>query len=76
MEPISDILYPVVDNVEKIQPITDDAWTHETDNKVVAIISSSFYWRDVLKNVLPHNKRGLVVVFENPCSASFTYLIK
>jgi hypothetical protein len=84
MEPVSDILYPVVNRFDKIQILSDEDIDSknsenkgsEINNQVVAIFSASFYWRDVLKNVLPDGKKGLVVVIENPCTAPFTYLVE
>jgi hypothetical protein len=80
MEPVSDILYPVIDRFDKIQIITDKDDTNVTDsnvnNKVVAVLAGVFYWRDVLKNVLPDGKKGLVVVIENTCTSTFTYQIE
>jgi hypothetical protein len=75
-------LYPVIDRVDRIQIIPNqdstDRKTKEVNytNKVVAVLSASFYWRDALQNVLPTKKMGLVAVFENPCSAAFTYQIE
>jgi hypothetical protein len=77
MEPVTDILYPVVDRIDKIQIITENETTvNDDESKVVAVISATFYWRDALKNVLPNNRKGLVVVIENPCTASFTYVVE
>jgi hypothetical protein len=83
LEPAADILYPVIDRLDKIQLFTDDddhnkptAEDTDIEGKVVAVLSSGFYWRDTIKNVLPNNRKGLVVVFTNPCSSSFTYLVK
>jgi hypothetical protein len=86
LEPASDILYPVVNRFDRIKLLDDDNanpsslssnYTATTDDdEVVAVLSSSFYWRDVMKNVLPEQSHGLIVVVENPCSASFTYQIK
>jgi hypothetical protein len=87
LEPASDILYPVIGRYDRIELLDGEhynstsASSNETtatddDDAIVAVLSSSFYWRDVLKNVLPEQANGLVVVIENPCSASFTYQIK
>jgi hypothetical protein len=71
-EPISDLLYPIVDRTDRIQLINNDT----ISQNVVAVLSASFYWRDVLKNVLPAGKQGLIIVIDNPCTASFTYQIE
>jgi hypothetical protein len=78
LEPASDILYPVINRFDRIKLLDDDhnSTSIDTHDEVVSVLSSSFYWRDVLKNVLPEKSAGLIVVVENPCSASFTYQIK
>ena len=80
MEPVSDILYPVLEGA----PDAFDLFEHKDDgtqsqttdskDKLVGLLSVSFYWRDVLKNILPTGSHA-VVVFENPCSPTFTYAI-
>lgn len=44
-------------------------------HNVVATLVVSIYWRMFLVDIVPESSQGLVVVFENPCSASFTYQI-
>jgi hypothetical protein len=44
--------------------------------KVVATVSTLVYWRQFIKDILPESSQGIVVVFENTCTASFTYEIK
>jgi hypothetical protein len=75
LEPAADIIYPVIDSLDTVQLIKDDEIPSD-NSKVVALVTTGFYWRDTLKNILPSNKEGLVVVFNNPCSPSFTYLVK
>jgi hypothetical protein len=72
MEPISDILYPIIDQTDHIQLLSNNTKSQD----VVAVLSATFYWRDVLKNVLPPGKQGLFIVIDNPCTASFTYQIE
>jgi hypothetical protein len=74
MEPVSDIIYPVIDELKSIQ-IHEDG-NNTSNQTIVGILSSSFYWRDVLKNILPSGREGLVVVIDNPCKVPFTYQIK
>jgi hypothetical protein len=81
MEPMSDIIYPVVNRFDKIQIINEDNPPYP-NNDVVAAVSANFYWRDVLKKVLPDGKQGLIVVVENTPSlldmpsTYFTYQVK
>jgi hypothetical protein len=84
MEPVSDIIYPVIDCIDNIQIIDNDddndasgtSTCNDNENKVVSVLAVTFYWRDALKNILPSNKKGLVVVVRNPCAPSFTYLVE
>jgi hypothetical protein len=78
MEPVTDLLYPVIDQMYMIRDRngSDTTSNDNNNNNVVAMLASSFYWRDAMKNILPSSKQGLVVVISNPCSSSFTYLVK
>ena len=57
----------------------DKANVHIGDNHentpLVGMIAASFYWRSVIRDILPTGSRGMVVVFENPCNEAFTYQI-
>jgi hypothetical protein len=78
LEPASDVLYPVINRYDRIKLMDNDNQSTETtdENDVVAVLSSSFYWRNVMNNVLPEQSRGLIVVIENSCTASFTYQVE
>ena len=71
MEPVSDINYPIIDRLDKVR-IVDDAYVTE-NSRVVGLLALSIYWRDFLKNILDPGSNGIAVVFDNPCSSSFTY---
>ena len=45
------------------------------DHKIAGIMSQSTYWRDFIKNILPHGSEGYLTVFESPCNPTFTYEI-
>ena len=71
-EPISEITYPIIDDIHAIQLNPNG-----TQGKVVGTLSMSFYWREVIRNILPSGKSGMIVVFDNDCSvAPFTYEIR
>jgi hypothetical protein len=59
---------------------TDDTFgNHEYDLEkypVVSTLDTMVYWREFLKNKLPESSQGIIVVFENACTASFTYEIR
>jgi hypothetical protein len=68
LEPLSYWYYPIV-----IDTSINDM---EDFNGVKGMISRDFYWRDFLKDMLPPESRGIVVVFSNTCSENaFTYQI-
>jgi len=39
----------------------------------VAQLTATFYWRDIIKDVLPPGSNGVILVVSNPCNPSFTY---
>jgi len=68
-EPFADFYYPVVDNI-------DDVVLHPDDSNALGAVAFSFYWRHIIRNILPPNSKGLLLVVENPCgSQQFTYII-
>jgi hypothetical protein len=77
MEPISDIYYPIITQANRQIEIHDGHKNdeHNDEHDVVGIFSLSVYWRDTIKNILPDGSDGLLVVFENPCSPTFTYQV-
>jgi hypothetical protein len=70
-EPVSNLIYPIIFRLDTVIIPKDSA-----DNKVVALIVTSIYWRDYLKRVLTNGSKGIVVVVDNPCNPSFTYNIE
>jgi hypothetical protein len=68
-EPYSDIYYPIFDNAANQVSITGG------DMKMVSVFSMTFYWRDLIENILPPGSDGSVVVFKNTCNQTFTYQI-
>jgi class 3 adenylate cyclase len=62
-EPTSPFSYPVFD--------TFDLKTRS----VVGLITSTFYWRLYLENILPKNHNGIVCVLSNTFNQTFTYRI-
>jgi hypothetical protein len=71
-EPASEIYYPIRKNSYPLLNRNDDI----SINKVEGVIGATFYWRDMLRNTLAEGRDGLFVVFENPCSPTFTYQIQ
>ena len=73
VEPASDMNYPVYTNLSRIH--YEEAGGYDA-SEIVGIVTSTFYWRDLFKNILPGGRKGIDVVVDNPCKASFTYRIK
>ncbi len=70
IEPLSTIFYPIINSINDVT-IDPDV----VEQPVVGIFALSFYWRDLIKNILPPNSKGVIVVFENTCEQVFTYRI-
>lgn len=69
-EPFADMYYPVIDKIE------DVVLKPSRDTKALGVVAFSFFWRHILRNILPPNSRGLILVFKNPCQKQyFTYQI-
>lgn len=68
-EPFGDIFYPIVKNI--YEGITPDS--NISTNGIVGILSVSYFWRDILKNMKSEKRDGLHVVVENSCNQTFTY---
>jgi Adenylate and Guanylate cyclase catalytic domain len=73
-EPISELLYPVINRVDKVW-VAGSGDYKPGKNQIVAILSGNFYWRSLIRNILPHGSNGIRLVFSNPCTNSFTYQI-
>lgn len=56
-EPFADIFYPILN----------------TSGNPAGVVSVTFFWRDMLNEILPEENKGLQVVLENTCNQTFTY---
>lgn len=86
-EPMSDIMFPIInvlDRVDSTKELNNNHnhnshsvnVTHPSNPAVVGAIRTPFYWRDTIRHILPNDNDGIIVVFHNPCTESFTYQIK
>lgn len=74
-EPFSDIYYPVMSNLDQVMADTSTA-SGDNNDKALGAVAFSFYWRHSLKNILPTQSTGLILVVDNPCGPrGFTYQI-
>jgi hypothetical protein len=71
-EPVSDILYPIIDNLSSIEISPEMA----NSSTVVGTMATTIFWRDTIKNILPIGSDGLDIVFDFECASSFTYRIE
>jgi hypothetical protein len=70
-EPISSIIYPIIDELDKVKVVDED--DKPAQHEVVAITGTDFYWRDAFRGILPLGSIGIT----NPCASSpFTYQIE
>lgn len=75
-EPISDLLYPIIDNMADQVRARSDPGYNVANHKVVGLLAGSIYWRSWMRNILPDDSNGIRVVISNPCSNAFTYKIQ
>jgi hypothetical protein len=75
MEPLSDMYYPMVEDLLDWRNVRDHPDYDPSQHKIAGIMSQSFYWRDLIKNILPHGSNGILAVFESPCNPTFAYEI-
>jgi class 3 adenylate cyclase len=62
-EPTSPFSYPVFDSFDL------------ANRTVVGLITSIFYWKLYLEDILPENRKGIVCVLSNSFNQTFTYRI-
>mmetsp|Transcript_45322 Transcript_45322/g.109736 ORF Transcript_45322/g.109736 Transcript_45322/m.109736 type:complete len:1123 (+) Transcript_45322:296-3664(+) len=66
LEPASDLYFPIFDDLNTFE-------TDTSKTSPVATFGVTFYWRDMIRDILPESAKGILVVVDCPCSASFTY---
>jgi len=66
-EPLTVMYYPVVDNaLERVS-------AYKENGTVVSVIAVSFFWRELVRGILPEGSKGLYVVIGNECGQVMTY---
>jgi Adenylate and Guanylate cyclase catalytic domain len=73
-EPVMDIYYPIIDDISRAD-LFESADDTVKNNTLVGALAATVYWRNIIQDTLPPGSNGLVVVFNNTCSKSFTYQI-
>jgi hypothetical protein len=72
-EPFSDLYYPILDTAADSVTIPDNSGA--STSNVVGVFAMTFFWRDLLKDILPVGSDGVVVVVGNDCNQTFSYKI-
>jgi Adenylate and Guanylate cyclase catalytic domain len=74
-EPVIDVLYPIINDISRVDVTGNATAATSTDNSMVGILVASIYWREFIREILPPRSRGIVVVVRSPCNEPFTYQI-
>lgn len=71
-EPFSDLYYPIIDGASN--NISVDMDPDSSSSKFVGILGVTFFWREMMTEVLPYGTHGVFLVVRNSCGQSaFTY---
>ncbi len=73
-EPFSDVYFPILEYAADFVTIPKNESAHDL-GRFVGVFAMTFYWRDLIKEILPTDSDGIIVVFENACGQTFTYQI-
>jgi hypothetical protein len=61
------------------QPLLDKTDAIQTENpkdyKFLGFLCVTIYWRDLISNILPPRSDGIVIVFENECNPTFSFVV-
>lgn len=76
-EPFSDLLYPIMDCASELVtlPHGHDNHTHQENCSLVGVVGVVFFWRDLLRDILPPGTQGIVGVFQSSCNHTFSHQI-
>jgi hypothetical protein len=71
--------YPILNSYDVIDVKENNTYNriYPEDYEVEAVIVAEFYWHDLMKDILPENSKGMILVTENTCvpDVPFTYQI-
>ena len=74
LEPLSYWYYPIVDKINYIDIKTNPKFPQ--DYEVKAFLNAAIYWKHLVRDILPPNSKGIVIVFEHQQNNDrFTYQI-
>jgi hypothetical protein len=72
-DPLSNLYYPILENLDRIE-ITGNKM-YPLAYELRGLLAIGFYWRSLIRNILPEGSDGIVLVATNPCNGTFTYKI-
>jgi hypothetical protein len=74
LEPNGFWYYPVLDKVDYIDVTSNPNFPQ--DYEVKGFVITNVYWKHLIRNILPHNSKGVIIVFEyENTKEMFTYQI-
>lgn len=74
LEPLSFWYYPIVDKMDRIDVTKNPKFPE--DYEVKAFLNAGIYWKHLVRDILPPNSRGFIIVFEHQLyNDQFTYQI-
>jgi len=72
-EPFGDIYYPILRSFGDSVYYNETAHTEE--DEVAGSFTATYFFRELIRNILPTGSDGIVTVFENDCDQKFSYQI-
>lgn len=75
IEPMSVLYYPIIDGLDLVNSIEGEGDGDKSNRTVAGMLAGLMYWRALVKGILRPGSNGIVAVFTNPCTDSFTYQI-
>ena len=74
LEPVSFWYYPIVDKMDYIDVTRNPKF--QDDYEIKGFLNSAIYWKHLVRDILPPNSRGFIVVIEHELhKEQFTYQI-
>ncbi|CAB9511296.1 Receptor-type guanylate cyclase gcy [Seminavis robusta] len=66
-EPIGGMWYPMYDSLESIH------LNLTKDQQPVGVFYAGFFWRELIRDILPSGSNGIILVYSDGCGPTFTY---
>jgi class 3 adenylate cyclase len=69
-----DIYYPIINDISQVKTVGREDYDVK-NNSLVALLVSTVYWRNLIRDALSPGSNGITVLFNNTCTKSFTYQV-